>query len=394
MEMNIGITNVDDSNDFLRCLWAEMAIEFGKCGWQYAPYKDGAKNKITFGWMDINQESPLEVGITYIEKGSINNIFFKLNYGKDEINKGTELYQGLKRVVNTAKQNVGQLETKYFRTVIQSYYPLMSYRTDTYTIEPMNNGITQLSFGIKAYDKNQARGYITQKATQLMNFLSVETNSVFNLPTVDDEGVIKVGKEIFQETDFIDGHSVKDDFFVISEEGKQFIKILTDTESLSPEIELFLNACSHFHSARKQEESMLHTDPSGMTVRHLGGDETELATTLYLSALEVVTLIGFKEDKCETCGQPKFQITKRVKELTAKYLPNHLVKDFIDYYDKRSKYLHVGIRLNTETPTRSFIPLLDPSDNRGCDSPSKVSTINIREYVSYCLRNFYRENLL
>ena len=139
---------------------------------------------------------------------------------------------------------------------------------------------------------------------------------------------------------------------------------------------------------------MFHEDSDGTVVVVHAGDETEIATTLYLSALEVITLIGFTEDKCDDCGQPKYQISKRVKELTSKYLHKHLVKDFVNYYDKRSKFLHTGMRLNTETPTNNLIPLLDPSEKNGCDFPYKIPLINVREYVSFCLRKFYREYLI
>jgi len=396
MNINIGTTNAEESNEFLRCLWAEMKNEFGVCGWHYTPYKNGLLKKITFGFVNIGESKPLEVGITYKEKGSINNIFFNAEYGEKDIKKGTELYQRLKKVVNTTKQNIGKLDTLYFRTAIQSYYPLHSYRADDFTIHPMKDSKSEFTFGINAYDSNQASGFVTQKVTQLMNFLAVETNAVFERVDWIEDGLIEPQEsELFQEDDFIDDHSVKEDYLVISKEGKEFIKILTNSEhDLSPKVELFLKACGHFHSARKQEEKMFHRDSDGSVVVVQSGDETELATTLYLSALEVTTLIGFTEEKCDSCGQPKFQITKRVRELTSKYLPKHLVKDFVDYYDKRSKFLHAGMRVNTETPTSNLIPLLDPDEKNGCDFPHKIPLINVREYVSYCLRKYYRENLI
>jgi hypothetical protein len=373
-----------------------MKKEFGVCGWHYTPYKNGLIKKITFGFVNIGESKPLEVGITYKDKGCINNIFFMADHGEKEIEKGTELYRRLKNVINTAKQNVGKLDTYFFRTAIQSYYPLLSYKTDNFTIYPMIDNMSEFSFGVKAYDRNQASGFVNQKVTQLINFLAVETNAVFDIAKWFEEGVIESSEvEVFQEKDFIDDHSVRDGLLIISEEGKALINILTNTEQdLSPEVELFLKACSHFHSARKQEDKMFHRDADGSVVVMHRGDETELATTLYLSALEVITLIGFTEDKCDKCGQPKFQITRRVKELTSKYLPKHLVKDFVDYYDMRSKFLHAGMRLNTETPTSNLIPLLDPEEKNGCDFPHKIPLINIREYVSYCLRKFYRENLI
>lgn len=52
------------------------------------------------------------------------------------------------------------------------------------------------------------------------------------------------------------------------------------------------------------------------------------------------------------------------------------------------------MRFNTEAPIRNQIPLLDPTEKNGCDFPYKISHINIRDFVSYCLRKFYRDNLI
>jgi hypothetical protein len=372
-----------------------MAKEFGKCGWQYSPYKEGAKNKITFGFMDINEETALEVGITYREKGSINNIYFLLNYGKSEVEKRTELYKRLNQVVKATKESIGKHQAFYMTTTIQGYHPIMYYRGKNFAIEPMIDKKNKFSCIIKAYDVNQGSGFLAQKVTQLLDFLSVETNAIYRRPNkIHIEETIPFENEIYQEDDeFIDDLSLQDGFIVISREGKEMIEKITDIDQLSPELELFLKACSHFHNGRAMEEQLYHRADGQLVSMHVG-NKTELATTLYLSALEVVTLIGFKEDKCNECGQPKFQIGRRVRQLTSRYLPKHLVKDFVDYYDKRSKYLHAGQKLVTETPTRSHIPLLDPDDNSGCDYPYKIPLKNVGEYVSYCLRKFYKENLI
>jgi hypothetical protein len=401
MEMQIGTTNVEESNDFLRCLWAEMAREFGKCGWQYMPHKEGSINLIFFGFMDIGQEVPIQVSITYKQKGSINNLYFflsKKERDSDEditISMESELYERLHKVVKITKENVGKVGYGYVSQAFHAYVPLWSYRGNNFAIEAMENGKTKFSCVVKAYDENQSRGYMRQKVNQLVDFLSVETNAPFRLPKVPCmDKTIKFENELFQNEDFIDDLSIKNDYLVISKEGKEFINKLTSVEKeLSPEIDIFLKACSHFHSARMQEEQM-YDSGKGIVLTMFGGNKIEQATTLYLSALEVLSLIGFEEDKCESCGQPKYQITKRVRELTSRYLPKHLVKDFVDYYDKRSKYLHTGMKLVTETPTSSLIPLLDPEDKNGCDYPYKIPLENVREYVSYCLRKFYKENLI
>ncbi|KYC65991.1 hypothetical protein [Heyndrickxia coagulans] len=395
MELNIGISDVKESNEFLRCLWSEMANEFGTCGWQYIPVKDGSKNKITFGLMNINQGTALEVGITYKEKGSINNIYFLQNSGEEDIQKGTELYNRLKKVVNVTKESVGKYQSILMQATIKAYFPIMSYIGESFVILPMVDGDSQLSCIIKAYDVNQASGYFARKVSQVMDFLSVETNAVFRRSdSKPDEETITFEKEIYQDDrEFMDDLSLVNDYLVISKEGKQLIEQIASIEEMSPELELFLKACSHYHSAKALEEQ-IYIRPDGKLVSMHGGNKTEIATTLYLSALEVVTLIGFTEDKCESCGQPKFQIGKRVKELTSRYLPSDLVKEFVDYYNKRSRYLHAGQKLVTETPTLSSIPLLDPNGLNGCDFPYKVPLKNLGEWVSYCLRQYYKENLI
>ncbi|WP_349346280.1 hypothetical protein [Priestia megaterium] len=396
IDIYIGTKSVRESNEFLRCLWAEMSKEFGKCGWHYAPYKDGQKQKIIFGFMDINQEKPLEVGVTYKEKGTINNIYFLYSHEGNEIVKGTELYNKLRKVIKVTKEGVGKLGLGIGNMAVHSYVPLRSYQGNNFAIDAMVNGKTKISCVVKAYDENQSRGYLRQKVSQIADFLSVETNAPFRSPKKPSmDEIISFQEESFQEDEnFINDLSIKGDYLVISKEGKKFIdKITNIDQDLNPDLEIFLKACSHFHTARMQEEQMMDVG-GGIIYTILGGNKVEIATTLYLSALEVVTLIGFTDEKCECCQQPKYQISSRVKQLTAKYLPKHLVKDFSDYYDKRSKYLHTGMKLVTETPTTSLVPLLDPDDKTGCDYPYKIPLENVREYVSFCLRKFYRENLI
>ncbi|WP_019413860.1 hypothetical protein [Paenisporosarcina sp. TG20] len=226
MELNIGISDVKKSNEFLRCLWSEMAKEFGTCGWQYVPIKDGSKNKITFGFMNINQGTALEVGITYKEKASINNIYFLQNHGKEDIQKGTELYNRLKKVVKVTKESVGKYQAILMQATIKAYYPIMSYIGESFVILPMVDGDSQFSCIINAYDVNQASGYFTRKVNQVMDFFSVETNAIFRRPnTRPNEETVTIEKQIYQDdSEFMDDLSLVDDYLVISKEGKQLIE--------------------------------------------------------------------------------------------------------------------------------------------------------------------------
>ncbi|MEK4712609.1 hypothetical protein [Sporosarcina sp. FSL K6-5500] len=372
-----------------------MDKEFGTCRWYYAPLKQGEKNRIIFGSMDIGMEHPITSGITYKERGTINNLFFWRNFEEEPIDKGTELYTRLKKVINITHENIGLLKTYKHSVVIKGYYPIMRYTNENFSIRPTVDNENIFTCNVSAYDANQASGLFFKKVTNLLDFLSVETNTIYRrTPYKPSDNTVSHEKELFQEDrDFIDNISMDENNILISREGYKLIEMLTSIDELSPDMQLFLKACSHFHTGRAMEDS-LYVGREGQLVSVGGGNKTEVATTLYLSALEVITLIGFEEEKCSDCGQSKFQIGRRVKQLTSRYLPKELVKEFTGYYDKRSKYLHAGEKLITETPTKNSVPLLDPDEISGCLTSYRISVKNVGEYVRYCIRNFYKEFFL
>jgi hypothetical protein len=69
--MKIKIDNISgllESNNFLRALWAELRSKFGKCAWNYQPFKDGSSQTIFLGWADINQEKVISISLTYSQR--------------------------------------------------------------------------------------------------------------------------------------------------------------------------------------------------------------------------------------------------------------------------------------------------------------------------------------
>ncbi|WHY84686.1 hypothetical protein QNH39_18805 [Neobacillus novalis] len=416
MEINIGITSEQESNEFLRCLWAEMGKEFGKCGWNYAPNKKLIKNRIFFGFMDIGVSTDIAVSITYKERGTIKNIYFELPDKFDAIPKSMEFHHRIKAVVNNAKRNIGQYSSFQFAPIICLTLPLATYEGRYFKTEIVDDFYTRFRFEVKGYDRNQVGGNAVKKIIQVMEFLSVETNiPIWKEKYSENHGSL-LKTEIFQEdNDFIDGYSIVDKkYIVLSMEGKLMLdKILSPDERDDENLELFLKACHHFYTARMYDAGLSENYSDDLLViddktdyplqsldielaisRRRGNSDTEIATTLYLSALEVLTLIDFKGENCSCCGQPKYQISKRVRSLVGHYLNDDVAKSLNDYYDKRSKYLHTGMKLTIDEPTTSIIPLLDMNEKSGCKIPIQVSLPNLREYVSYCMRKFYKENLI
>jgi hypothetical protein len=423
--LDIGITHERDSNEFLRCLWAEMANEFGKCAWQYGPYKNKQTKTITFGFMDIGVAT-LMAGITYKNKGSIMKLFF--GYGgtrytykgeqEEQLKKESELGQRVVRVVRKARRGMWKYKEFVAHSAIKSLYPLSSYEGNNYKTEIALDSKTIIHFPILAYDDNQVQGKIIQKTNKIMDFLSVETNAPFwrtsNTNLKNQETKVLTAEE-YQESDFIDGFSLKDGYLTISKDGKDFLSYLIGSDGEDENLQIFLNSCYHFHTARKYDAQIYDhqgytdkplEDGSGVeidiytknqdlkTALLIGESQTEIATTLYMSALEVVTLIGFQSEKCRECNQNKYSIAKRVRDLVGKYLNPYIAEQLNGYYNKRSKYLHRGFMLTNDQPTRSSVPLLDADGENGCKYPAQVSLTNLREYTSYVLRAFLKEHFL
>ncbi len=125
---------------------------------------------------------------------------------------------------------------------------------------------------------------------------------------------------------------------------------------------VFLRGCQHFHTARKYDaqiydrfkyhsteeiESDLYQinfeerDEQLSIAAKMGSTHMEIASVLYISALEVASSINIANPKnCSECGQPIYNIGRRVVDIGEKYLNVALGKEFKEYYRKRSKYLH------------------------------------------------------
>jgi hypothetical protein len=257
INIHIGTNSEAESNEFLKCLWAEIKKEFGKCAWHYQPSKQ--KGRIYFGDMDIdndpkNRPSQLvfAVSVSYEERGTIKEIFFDF-LKENQVPNKKEIFQRLEKATNSAKQNVGRYSFFQFNTGIKSIYSLSNYEGERFNIKGDSTKCSKLSIIVESYDNNQASGIVTKKVNQLMDFLSVETNAPFWNTKLDEEVTEEIGREIYQEDEeFIDGLSNIDGRLVLSKEGKDFVEKLVNLNNEDNQaMSLFLKACNHFHTARK-----------------------------------------------------------------------------------------------------------------------------------------------
>lgn len=111
--------------------------------------------------------------------------------------------------------------------------------------------------------------------------------------------------------------------------------------------------------------------------------------------METVSLINApRPQRCPECSQPIFKISERVATVASELLESEpMANIFKDYYSLRSKAVHTGMPFSSQNYTGMSIPLLDPSQTNGCQSRSNPPSINLLEWVGFCLRKVLREQV-
>lgn len=411
MIFHVGIYEQEKANQFLRRLWAEFRKDFGKCAWQYTPHKIGKANLIFLGMMDIGiSEGALQVEISYEKKGTIKNISFDFISQKPSNHRIREINEQIKVIIETSKTKLNQISECFFETgVVSLFQALGYYRGEAFITHLSQGNKFNLSISTLGYDEIDAQTECKSKILKFLDLLSVETNSCFWM----DNLVKKAGEEVDEEEVFVKDLEWIDDYPLIcealrlSEAGKKFIELIAQ-DKLNKDQELFLSACNHFHTARKYDAQVsdllkhrsMEEVESGVyqitfeerdkqlsIAAKMGATHMEIASVLYISALEVASSIGIEEPKnCPECDQKVYSIGRRVVDMVEKYLNTHLAKEFKRYYGKRSKYLHAGKLILNYSYIGTTIPQLDPSDSTGCRVHSGIPLLNLREYTSFCLR--------
>ncbi|MGA2703015.1 MAG: hypothetical protein ABSH35_18210 [Isosphaeraceae bacterium] len=421
MIIPVDIDNLQDANLFLRSLWAEFRRKCGKCALEYTPYKDGQKKTIFIGVADINRpEGTVEISVIYAQRGTIHSISF--DHSKDQpVDLKSELGDLIQQSVKSAIEKMGKPDRHSCTVKVEGLYvPPRDYVGDSFSFEPISKRRFNLTMAVHAFDETDAKPEFVRKMRQVLNVLSVESNSAF-WPLIagqveDDEPLAQpLDKyEIFAETpDWMDDCPVRDGRILISREGEKLIDMVAGGGPLSEDAGTFLRACNHFHVARKYAAQILDLVELGeaeqvgendfvmpMSIRNrrleaagqMGDAHAEITGALYMSAMEVTAKIGQqKAEVCKECGQLRHKIAQRVTDLMKKCGGEHLARIAKGYYSQRSQYLHEGTMLSPSNYTGTSIPQLDPSSPTGCLMQTASPDPCLRDYVGFCLRKILKE---
>jgi|GEM_PF-4389629 len=373
-DLSLGSTK--DSNLFLRALWAVLRSQYERLGWQYTPRKSGEARLISFGYMSLGTLDAGQIGVSieYEKRGIIQYICFEIE--DCTVSRPKELADSLRKSVAEAiclMQNPAQRTLRTYATT-STGVPLAPYRSQYWECVPVNDKQMEISIEVVGFDEADCKQEFVVLLDRLLDAFAFMTNDLFSttekLPIEDKRELHPVDIYLNKE-DWLDDYSIEGRHLRLARSQVEYCNRLIAGEV---ESEQSIKAARLFHG--------------GLRLSKQASTNNDIAGTLFVSAIEAISLSLAKNEKCDTCKQPIFGIAQRVSEVTKKHLGEHVAKIFKqNYYNNRSKFLHTGHVQASLPMTGNVFPQLDPSGVEGCSVPTPFGNPkNLLEFTSFILR--------
>jgi hypothetical protein len=373
----VEVQSVDESNLFLRALWARMRAKFGRLGWQYTPRRDGATKNIRLGWATLGASAPtgLEVNIHYRRRGILDSIRFTPRGPIYDLHP--DLDAKLRECVKEATVKMHSPLRYRLAAKLSSnrLIPVGLYFSKRWHIGPLDDESTEIGLDVNAFDEADSRYEFEVRMAMLLDALAAWINCSFRRAGHADDrsNILDLPAGIFwEDAEWLEHQPIAGDLIRLEPIqlafGDQVVGgLINEGHKLARAAHLFHEGLLLLHTA------------SG----HFG----DLATALFISALEVISLSDDPAPTCQTCGQSIYKISKRVAELGVRHLGPGAKWVFDDHYRRRSRYLHTGKLHATQPFAGHAIPQLDPDGIEGCAMPRLVvQPINLMEFTSFIIR--------
>lgn len=376
---NLDYQSNDETNEFLRCLWARLRHNFGKIAWHLHPIKITEKSYIQIGHIDLGKVSesltPTNVSATYSKKGCLKTLLFNNNKLINE-----------KSFLNLLNKSVEEAkEYKTFQTIAEFTTSLdQSIKFNKRVYSNFKIEGNKLDFKVKHYDKIDAKTFATSKMRFIKSILSFDTLKFINSK---DSGISQIRNSSFKEISLINTdtdevssqHDTADEFknLEISEEIALYLDtFLSKPINYKDPLTAFEKSILFFSEGLFFEE--LH-----LTSFSLDFNCMEYAITSYMSALELITINDIQPQKCDTCNQETFSISKRIIGLAKKANVNndYIKKTVSSFYIKRSKFVHTGLLTSMYNYIGNSIPLMSVNSENGIINQNDYSSNNLKYIV-------------
>lgn len=370
----VGLSSNKETNDFLRCLWSRLSATFGEIGWQYMPMRNG--NQIFVGYASLEKNILLNVTLHYKRRGCLSKIDFSPSGYDDEC----QMQRMLKKCVDEALCSNKFLSSHYLSISIDKNMSFKKKCRKNFCIEG-----NKLILRVDGFDTNDCVSMLKTQSQQVCDLMTFDT---LRYVTVSGTLMEEIREKHNFKTDLIDmeGEGVIDTI-----EKNEMYRNLDLSDHMADYINQYLERPYMYENHFTLFETSTQLFAQGVRNEELsrimvGQPEpyTEQAITNYMSALEIITLRDKEPETCDCCGQMKYSIARRVKDLAANAL--HEGNDFVNrFYGYRSKYVHTGSLLSSNNYICCSIPLMSKSSQSGTIDQVAMIDSWVKEGVKQCI---------
>lgn len=370
----VGLTSNKETNDFLRCLWSRLSATFGGIGWQYMPMRNGSQ--IFVGYASLGKNILLNVTLYYKQRGCLSKIEFSPSGYDDE----SQMQKMLKKCVDEALCSDKYLSSHYLSVHLDKNLSFKKKCRENFIVEG-----NKLILKINGFDMNDCVSMLKAQSQQVCDLMTFDT---LRYVTVSGTLMEEIREKHNFKTDLVDMESEevtdtieKNEMYRnldLSEEMADYINQYLERPYMYEEHFTLFETCTQLFAQGIRNEEL------SRIMVGLPEPYTEQAITNYMSALEIITLKDKEPETCDCCGQMKYSIARRVKDLASNAL--HGGNDFANrFYGNRSKYVHTGTLLSSNSYTCCSIPLMSKSSQSGTIDQVAMIDNWLKEGVKQCI---------
>lgn len=383
LQFDVQASSPEESNLFLRALWAALRRNAGKLGWQFTPAKDGPQRRVRFGFATVGDHHGVEIGVTYGKRGVAASLWVRhpdmgtVRSPAQDSNHRAPIPQDLealfqKSVAEAVRNAVDPSEIVVSGGLrVSPDLILADYETGNLTLRGVAAGEVRLSLRIVAFDEDDAEIEFAAVTQTICIMLSAFTNATFiggHLPPPLSEAA---SNRLWAPEAWLDDFPIVDGRLTITKDQLEFLdQVARGSVSEGP----VLFAATHFHQALRLTEH--------------GSQFDDAINTLLVSALEAISAADHEPGQCKECGQPRYAIRQRVRDLARRHLGAYVETLVEQAYRLRSSFLHAGVVRGKRPLVRRIQPLLDPASPTGCLTLRLPGdTKNLTEFTSFIIRD-------
>ena len=421
--VSISAKTERESSNILNSIWREINQNLAfdgkdRCPWMYVPTRKVLDGKSYLLWGKMSTRiNNIVWACSFEKKGVIQELAF-MPYLKE--NRRPEIIQYIKINIMNGIDRVNEVFQFTAKCIISGRYQGEDYYFEKYSGEKFKidqkNNYSELIITDQAYHIYDFENRMKVLVPNICDFLSVETNTLVNMGKIEvcQEKVDFLNDSTeYIDNKFIDFASISDvNKILLSKEAVLLLDYYISEYELIPEIENIINSANVFREGLELQNIRI-SNTVHVTETTIASTMEKNSTSrvnmfasvisLYMSALENLTVLESNPESCPVCGQLKYGITSRVGQIGEKYFNKDMGNLLKKIYSKRSKYFHTAISFSKDNDI-TILPQLDGTADAGCQVTGFVSILmngqsilispnNIRDWIAYIIRQEANERI-